>query len=462
MIRRLGWLAVTTIFAAASPAFAKDADKDTDWSLQNAIGNPDDFTLSGSVRARVEYLDNDFHPGANQSDTILALRSTLFAEYHSDPIRIGAEIMDSRVYFTNAGTPVTSNDVNALELVQAYVGLNLGSVLGKGSRTNLQAGRFTMDLGSRRLVGRNNYRNATNAFTGVKFNVETADKTSITAYYTLPLTRLPGDKQGVLDNKVEWDRESFDLAFWGAYLSKPHLTGRANLDLYFLGLNERDAPGYATRNRQLYTPGLRLYSVPAPGKTDFEFEGAYQFGSVRTSTAASAPIEDVSAYFLHAEVGHQFAAPWQPRVSIVYDRASGDRGGGSYNRFDSLYGPRRPDWGPTGIYGPLGRSNISSPGIRVEVKPDKRWDGFVMYRAAWLDSATDSFASTGVKDATGKSGTFAGHQIEGRVRYWIVPRLLRLDTGAAWLINGRFLKDAPNANGYGNPVYGYFDLTATF
>jgi len=85
-----------------------------------------------------------------------------------------------------------------------------------------------------------------------------------------------------------------------------------------------------------------------------------------------------------------------------------------------------------------------------------------MYRAAWLDSATDSFSSTGVRDPAGQSGKFAGHQVEGRARYWIVPRILRMDTGAAWLINGRFLRDAPNANGYGNPVYGYFDLTATF
>lgn len=40
--------------------------------------------------------------------------------------------------------------------------------------------------------------------------------------------------------------------------------------------------------------------------------------------------------------------------------------------------------------------------------------------------------------------------------------LLRLDTGAALLINGRFLKDAPNASGYGNLIYGYADITATF
>src|SRR3546814_4960554 len=86
---------------------------------------------------------------------------------------------------------------------------------------------------------------------------------------------------------------------------------------------------------------------------------------------------DVSAYFVHAEVGYQFKAPWSPRVSVEYDLASGDKRGRNYGRFDSLYGPRRSDFGPTGIYGPLGRNNISSPGVRLEVKPDKRWDGFL-------------------------------------------------------------------------------------
>ncbi|HKT84897.1 MAG TPA: alginate export family protein [Novosphingobium sp.] len=462
MIGRFWWLAAAPALAAATQAAAKEAGEDKPLTLQDAIGDPDDFTISGSIRARYEALGNDFRPGSNENDDILALRTTLLAEYRPEPVRIGAEVMDSRVYFDNAGTPVTSNDVNALELIQAYVGLDLRSALGKGTGTSLQLGRFTMDLGSRRLVGRNNYRNATNAFAGIRADFKAADKTSVTAFYTLPLVRLPSDKQAVLDNRVEWDRESFDLAFWGGFVSKPHLAGRADMELYFFGLNERDSPGVTTRNRQLYTPGLRISSEPAPGKTDFEFEGAYQFGTIRADTTVDAPVEDVSAYFVHAEVGRQFAGPWEPRLSLEYDLASGDHDGGSYNRFDSLYGTRRSDFGPTGIYGALGRSNISSPGVRLEVTPDKRWDGFVMYRAAWLESATDSFASTGVKDATGNAGTFAGHQVEGRMRYWIVPKLLRLDTGGAVLINGRFLKDAANANDYGNPVYGYFDLTATF
>src|SRR5690606_19506149 len=115
--------------------------------------------------------------------------------------------------------------------------------------------------------------------------------------------------------------------------------------------------------------------------------------------------------------------------------------------------------GPTGIYGPLGRNNISSPGIRLEVKPSKRWDGFLFYRAAWLDSAADSFASTGVRDPSGQSGKFGGHQIEARARYWIVPEALRLEAGAAALFHGRFLENAPNSNRFGDTLYSYIDLT---
>lgn len=456
------FLTIASLTATPIAAHAQEAQQAKPWTLQQAIGNPDDFTLSGSVRARYETLDSEFRPGGGKVNELLSFRTTLFAEYHSGVFRIGGELMDSRAYHDDAKSAVSNNDVNAFELVQGYVGANLGDTLGTGSKTVFTLGRQAIDLGSRRLVGRNNFRNATNAFGGFRAEFTGADGTYLTAFYVLPLNRLPSDKQSVLDNKVKWDRESFDVAFWGGFLNKPALFGGANLDLYFFGLNERDSPKYLTKDRQLYTPGLRLYSDPEPGKADFDLEGACQFGSTRANTAATAPEKQVSAYLVHAEVGRQFGGAWVPRVSLEYDLASGEKGGKVYTRFDSLYGTRRTDYGPTGIYGPLGRNNISSPGIRLEVTPNKRWDGSIMYRAAWLDSGIDSFSSTGVRDAAGASGKFAGQQIEGRVRYWIAPKLLRLDTGAALLINGRFLKEAPNANGFGNPIYGYADITASF
>src|SRR3546814_3720685 len=111
-----------------------------------------------------------------------------------------------------------------------------------------------MDLGSRRLVGQNNFRNTTNAFAGGRLQFNGRDKEALTLFYTLPLQRLPDDKESILDNEVKWDRESFDLVFWGGFLNKPNIIGKSSLDLYFLALDEDDSDTRLTRNRHIFTP----------------------------------------------------------------------------------------------------------------------------------------------------------------------------------------------------------------
>src|SRR5690606_1151621 len=132
------------------------------------------------------------------------------------------------------------------------------------------------------------------------------------------------------------------------------------------------------RNRRLYTPGFRLLRAPAAGALDFEIEGASQFGEIRQTASPASPDLDVDAQTLHADIGYTFDAAWSPRLEFGYDYASGeeDATDGEWNRFDALFGPRRGDWGPSGIYGPLSRVNISSPNVRVEFKPNARTDGF--------------------------------------------------------------------------------------
>ena len=460
MIARL--VTGSSLFAlalAGSPALADTTDKP--WTLEEALGNPEGLKISASVRARYETLHNQFRPGLDRNDDLVTFQTDIAAEYDGGPIRIGAELIDSRAYDGGPGSAVGTGEVNALEPVQAYVGADLGPLLGKGTSSSLDLGRFTLNLGSARLVGRNNFRNTTNAFTGAKFEWRGAARERLVLFYTYPQQRLPDDKTGILDNKVKLDHEGDDLVFWGAFFNKPKIVGSTNLDLYFYALDEGDTISHATRDRHIFNPGVRLFSEPAPGKFDYEIEYAYQFGHISTGTAAGAPRQDVSAHTLHAEVGYQFAGPWKPRLSVRYELGTGDKPGGKYTRFDNLYGTRRSDWGPTAIFGPLGRSNISSPGVRLDVKPSSRWDGFIGYRAAWLDSATDSFAFTSVRDPSGASGKFAGHEIEARARYWLVPKMLRFETGGAVLFNGQFLKDAPNANGFGNAAYGYVDVTLT-
>ncbi|MDN5849734.1 MAG: alginate export family protein, partial [Nitrococcus sp.] len=152
------------------------------------------------------------------------------------------------------------------------------------------------------------------------------------------------------------------------------------------------------------------------------------------------------------------------RFVLEYDYASGDEdpNDGENNRFDSLFGALRSDFGPTGIYLALTRSNISSPGARIQVEPSPNLDAFVGYRAVWLASDRDALPSAGVRDPSGGSGAFVGHQVEARVRATILPENLDLELGGAYLIDGRFLKDAPNAAGNGNTAYFYSQAILSF
>lgn len=100
--------------------------------------------------------------------------------------------------------------------------------------------------------------------------------------------------------------------------------------------------------------------------------------------------------------------------------------------------------------------------MRLEITPSQIWDAFVAYRPLFLADRTDSFATTQVRDRTGRSGNFAGQQIEANLRYWIVPNAMLIDTGIDYLIKGRFLRDAPNAPDTADTFYGYLNATFFF
>ena len=411
---------------------------------------------------RYETIDGQPRAGFRGEDEQLALRTTLFAEYHGPVWRIGGELYDSRAYLDKPGSAISANEVNTFELVQAYVGANLGDALGKGTSSQLQLGRMTLNLGSRRLVAADEYRNTTNGFTGIRADFKARDGTTATLIYTLPQIRLPDDLPSIEREKVQWDRESFDLRLWGGIVARPKTIAGATAELSYFRLQEYDSPGRRTRNRNLHTVSARIIRDPKAGHFDFEAEGIYQFGSIRANLAAAAPTLDVSAWFVHLDAGYTFPGSAKLRVSVEYDQASGDGRGPGYGRFDTLFGMRRADLAPAGIYNAIGRANILTPGMRVEVAPGKRFDAFAVYRAMWLDNRFDAFSTTGVRDPAGRSGRFAGNQAEARVRYWLVPSFLRAELNGVWLDKGRFLKTAPNAPKTGDTHYLAASLTATF
>jgi len=418
--------------------------------------------LSAAVRLRYEAIDGQARTGFNRSDDLVNLRTNVLAEYRHANMRAGIELYDSRVWGDDAGTPVSTSEVNALEPVQAYVAADFADALGQGSNLALSAGRMTLNMGSRRLVAADDYRNTTSGYTGVRAQITARQGWKADLIYTLPQYRLPDDSVGIRSARVKLDRESQDAVLWGGTLSKASAIGQAMAELSYFRFEERDSPTLATRNRELDTFGVRLLSDPRAGTLDFEAEAFYQSGQVNASLAPAAPRLDVSAGFLHLEAGYSFRHDWKPHLSAEFDVATGDESGGHYARFDTLFGMRRADLAPSGLYNAVGRANILAQGFRLEAAPSKNLDWFVAYRALWLASDEDSFSTTGVRDPSGESGDFAGHQLEGRVRYWIVPSRLRFEFDGVILAKGQFLRDAPNATSGRHTVYGSLNLTASF
>lgn len=414
------------------------------------------LTVDASIRARAEAIDGQFRPGKTDTGALF-LRTLVSAEYDAGPLRIGGEIQDARAYFDRQPSSVGTTEVDTLEPIQAFV------VVEVGKTAELQVGRMTMDWGSRRLVSRQSFRNSTNAFTGVRFDWTPSAGNSATLFWTMPQDRLPDERGQIRENAVELNRERLEQQFFGARAVAANVVAGASLESYLFRLVEEDAPNFATRNRRLWTGGLRLLRKPRAGAFDFEVEAIWQTGTARASAAPGDRTDlNVSAYFAHASVGRTFALPWSPRLMLSYARASGDGRANGYGRFDTLFGARVFEYGPSSLYGLVSRANLSSPEARLEVKPDKRWDGYFAVRPLWLERATDAFSATGIRDASGAAGRYAGTQLDLRVRHWLKPDRIRLAAGAALLAKGSFLRDAPRAPDNGNTKYGFAEITYGF
>lgn len=437
------------VLGMAAPAFAEEK------------GAEDGFSISGTTRLRYEAIDGQPRTGFNQRDDLVNLRTTLLAEYRDGPVRIAAELWDSRVYGGDSGTPITTAEANPLEFVQAFAEIKSKDLVGRGSSATLQTGRFLLNLGSRRLVAADDYRNTTNGYTGARADFGWRGGWKATLVYTLPQQRRPDGPAELRRNVVALDREGFDLVLWGGLVSKTQLPGQTMGEISFFHLGERDRAGRSTRDRSLNTVALRMLREPAPAQVDFEFEAILQRGKISTGLAATAPRQQVGAWFVHAEAGYSFAGGWKPRLSIEYDHASGDRPGGRYGRFDTLFGMRRADLGPSGLYNAFGRANFISPGLRLEAAPGARTDMMATVRPIWLAERTDSFSTTGVRDPSGRSGSFAGTQLDGRLRHQL-SKSLRIELDAVLLAKGAFLRDAPNAPPGKWTKYGSLNATLSF
>mgnify|MGYP006284387227 FL=1 len=371
--------------------------------------------IEGETRLRYETLSAPFRAGAEGSDQQVSWRSRLLIEARGETLDAGLELFDSRAFLTDEGSRLSSTMINTLDVLQAYVRWR------PSEHAEVQAGRFVMNVGSRRLIGENAYRNWPNAFEGVRAAFEPRPGWRVDAFYTAPVRRRPSDFASLLDNEQAFDEGDWDTRFYGGHLTLDDGVAGADFEIYAYGFDQEDGA-------VLLTPGMRLSRGSAPGRFDFDIEVIAQTGAIERA----GPDLDVTASTLHLEAGYTFDAPWRPRLSAQYVYASGDEDpfDAAFERFNPFYSLRRGDLGQTGLFGPFDRDNISAIGVRLDVRKGPV-RGHLFIQDVDLASDRDRWRRGRFSDPTGAAGDDVGFVVDAQLRWWIVADRVRLDTGAA-------------------------------
>lgn len=365
---------------------------------------------------RFEYRSDLRRPDRSDDHQFL-MRSRVYIGVRKilDPLRFVIEFQDAR-QFQGEWAPRT-RDVDEADFLQAFAELHFDDMFGPEHLLEFRAGRMTLEYGDRRLVGRNRWRNTTNAFDGfrVRLGQERADwQVDVFAVRPVEIRMLCPDHP---------DEERWFYGIWGAWRKWSKIV---SLEPYYYMLDE-DWKDRAKTDREIHTIGLRAFGLIGETGFDYDLNAAFQFGEDgdrghRAFAAAGA-------------LGYTFDHAWKPRLELSSMYASGDGNpdDGASERFDRLFQvthcPSMTDlfcW-----------SNIINAKLRLGLTPTEKLGIDGGYGVWWLASDTDAWVVPGLRDPDGASGSFIGHDLEVRMRCRL-DRRIEIESGYVHLIPGGF------------------------
>jgi hypothetical protein len=457
------------------PRYVKQANK-TWLKDYDAFSDVDWLDVGLEYRARYEYRDNDFRRSDENIDHPLLLRTRAYVGVKSilDPLRFAVELQDSRRNHGDYTREYDTRDVNQADILQGYLELYFDqNFLGKDDLGNnrpvwVKAGRLAWESLDRRLIARNEWRNTTNTFQGVRANIgEKKNDWQLEVFAVKPVQRFT----------TRLDEVDHSQNFYGVIGDWRGLSEYVTFEPYYFLLKQDgdevqyDANGKAAAantkiDREIHTAGLRTYGVL--GSWDYDFIYNKQWGHQDRLSNAGAFIAELDhdAYAYSAEVGYTFKHPWKPRVSASYGVASGDKNptDGKNERFERLFGFARP-WSNNDY---IQMENVRTPKVHLEFDPQVSFlqnvkvdTSFSWYK---LDSDTDRWnAGANLRDQTGRSGKDLGKEYDLRVRFPI-NQYAALNLGYAHFWAGDFVQDtsrrvAGQANRDDSSDFFYTELT---
>jgi len=382
------------------------------------------LTLGGEVREWYDVFRNaNWGAGPQDRDGYLLQRLSAYADWHlGEGIRLFGQLASATETGRNGGPrPV---DEDRLWVEQAFAEFDVPVF--SNTQVAVRLGRQEFEFGSGRFVDVREGPNVRRAFDGASAILD-GGSWKATAFVTQPVLNRP---------QVFDDPTDTRTTFWGVYATKllPSIGG--GLDLYYLGINNRQATfDRGTGDEDRHTFGVRAFG--RRGNWDYDWELTYQTGSF-----AGLPL---SAYSFATDTGYTFkAVQFSPRVGLKAGATSGDGGAGSgtCGTFSPLF--------PSGIYfgqaaiSLNGPSNMLRLGVSLQAHLSESIQFGIDYDWFWRNSLNDGVYGLGgnlLRTGQESRERYIGDQLSASI-VWHATRHVDLSLAYAYFAVGPFLTDS--------------------
>ena len=209
-------------------------------------------------RSRLETIDNSPRPTVASSDRALEMQTSMFIDVGRGKVRFSGELQDARTELNDSQSLVSTSFVNTFEPLQANLTWNFSDMLEDGHTGSLKVGRFTLDVGRRRLIARSGTRNTMSSFTGVDWQWRGSNGRNARVFAVVPMRILPTDRASLLANDDELDRGNRNTTFRGAFYQFPALKSRDLFEVYWAGIDQGNRPQNDVLPRDFDSIGFRV------------------------------------------------------------------------------------------------------------------------------------------------------------------------------------------------------------
>ena len=333
---------------------------------------------------------------------------------------------------------VAANMRDVFDLRQGWLSLhgNAGNV-----PVNLITGRQELKFGSERVIGISDWTNNSRTFDG--FDLRIGDRNRVDLFSTSVVAVHPSSL----------DTHGAGLTFHGAYGSLGHLIPKVHLSPYVLFHDVRGVTSLqGLKGNEVQTTFGSEVQGKLPASFCYLANGSLQRGSYANDSIHAGQYFGKLFYSANA-------LPWQPRLGIEYDYATGNdhRNPLRWATYDQEYPSSHNGFGNVDLFG---YQNIRQERINLDIAPVKSFtvlvQGGFLNLAERNDSVYSGSGSASIKAPTGGfASNVLGQEFDVSSKY-VYHEVMVANVGVGHIFPGAALLE--NKHGAADTI-GYFGLT---